>query len=345
MSSTIVGPDGVPLHSAEAPMPPPPASVRRALDRSREIDGEFVAVPGSEGWEVAAVLSGRRLLGGLLITGALDDEARRSLARARLLVGLLLLLGQQRVGAAAHLDGDLLDGVLDDRPGRRQEARAALTRSGLAPSTPLTVTVVDAPRSARRAIEAIRPIVRARRGLCAVHDGAIVIVCGDDLSDQIATAMLGHGIEAFIGRSSGATVEDGIPWHYRQARDASAAAAALELPGEVTDRRSLGVIGMLLSGARQETVVETISMLIGPILAYDESRGTELAPTLWAFFAANRHLAKAAERLHIHPNTLRQRLDRVDELLGPAWRDHGNSADLLLALRLWRLRGAHLLGR
>jgi DNA-binding PucR family transcriptional regulator len=41
----------------------------------------------------------------------------------------------------------------------------------------------------------------------------------------------------------------------------------------------------------------------------------------------------------VHPNTVTQRLGRVDELLGPGWREPARALDVQLALRVVALRG------
>jgi DNA-binding PucR family transcriptional regulator len=61
--------------------------------------------------------------------------------------------------------------------------------------------------------------------------------------------------------------------------------------------------------------------------------------TLETYFAAGSALAKTAERLHIHVNTVTQRLDRIGRLLGPGWQEPERALELQLALRLHRLRG------
>jgi DNA-binding PucR family transcriptional regulator len=76
------------------------------------------------------------------------------------------------------------------------------------------------------------------------------------------------------------------------------------------------------------------------VLAYDERRGTELVATLEAWFAAGSRPAETAKRLHVHPNTVAQRLDRIGTLLREDWRDPGRALDVQLALRLCRLRKA-----
>ena len=60
---------------------------------------------------------------------------------------------------------------------------------------------------------------------------------------------------------------------------------------------------------------------IDPLAAHDEAHGSELVETLRAFLLAGRGRRRAAEALGIHPNTLRQRLARIEELTGLAVAD------------------------
>ncbi|MGA8996197.1 MAG: helix-turn-helix domain-containing protein, partial [Nocardioidaceae bacterium] len=75
-----------------------------------------------------------------------------------------------------------------------------------------------------------------------------------------------------------------------------------------------------------------------PVLAYAASHGTELLATVEAWFAAGGRPSATAQRLHVHPNTVAQRLDRVRTLLGDGWRDPARTLDLQMALHLLRLR-------
>jgi sugar diacid utilization regulator len=49
-------------------------------------------------------------------------------------------------------------------------------------------------------------------------------------------------------------------------------------------------------------------------------------------------MQETADALHIHANTLRQRLDRIDALIGATWRRGSRSLDVQVALRLWRMK-------
>ena len=59
--------------------------------------------------------------------------------------------------------------------------------------------------------------------------------------------------------------------------------------------------------------------------------------TLEAWFAGGGRLKETGAALHIHPNTVSQRLDRVAGLLGDDWREPARALDLQLALRVHRL--------
>ena len=66
-------------------------------------------------------------------------------------------------------------------------------------------------------------------------------------------------------------------------------------------------------------------------------RGTELGETLEAYFGAGGSLSRTAGELHVHVNTVTQRLDRIARLLGEEWQEPERQLEVQLALRLHRL--------
>jgi DNA-binding PucR family transcriptional regulator len=102
---------------------------------------------------------------------------------------------------------------------------------------------------------------------------------------------------------------------------------------------------MLLGAMESPFAAQLLAAQLGPLLAYDRRRGTQLVPTAWTFLENDGSIAAAANALHIHANTLRQRLDRIDALLGESWRRGGRSLDVHVALRLWRLQSVGVGGR
>ncbi len=80
-----------------------------------------------------------------------------------------------------------------------------------------------------------------------------------------------------------------------------------------------------------------VDRTIGPVVAYDERRGTDLVRTLDAYFACGMSPARTKDELHVHVNTVAQRLERVGRLLGDDWQSPSRALEIQLALRLHRL--------
>jgi DNA-binding PucR family transcriptional regulator len=75
-------------------------------------------------------------------------------------------------------------------------------------------------------------------------------------------------------------------------------------------------------------------------VTYDRRRGTDLVRTLDAYFASGMSPARTKDALHVHVNTVAQRLERIGRLLGPDWQSPARALEIQLALRLHRLTGA-----
>jgi purine catabolism regulator len=73
--------------------------------------------------------------------------------------------------------------------------------------------------------------------------------------------------------------------------------------------------------------------VLGRLEAYDAVRGTALVATLETFLAT-RNAALAARRLYLHYNTLKNRLAKIEEIIGPYLDDPDRCLSLALALRL-----------
>ena len=77
--------------------------------------------------------------------------------------------------------------------------------------------------------------------------------------------------------------------------------------------------------------------MLGPVLDYDAERGSDLVGTLAAYFAAGSSPRHAAGELHVHVNTVSQRLSRIAILLGDDWQQPDRALEVQLALRMRRL--------
>ena len=76
---------------------------------------------------------------------------------------------------------------------------------------------------------------------------------------------------------------------------------------------------------------------IGAVTDYDSRRGTDLLRTLDAYFASGMSPVRTKDALHVHVNTVAQRLERISHLLGADWQSPQRALEVQLALRLHRL--------
>jgi hypothetical protein len=76
--------------------------------------------------------------------------------------------------------------------------------------------------------------------------------------------------------------------------------------------------------------------VLGAVVNYDLENGTDLAQTLEAFFANSGSVARASEALFVHRNTLRQRMQRIEELIGQSPETFEDWISAGLAARLVR---------
>ncbi len=105
--------------------------------------------------------------------------------------------------------------------------------------------------------------------------------------------------------------------------------------GATTGRYAL--YAMIFDTERVRELDRFIADSIGPLLDYDQRRGTDLVGTLSAYYVHRANVAATARALHVHVNTLLKRLDRAGNVLGIDWR-HENDLELQLGLRLHQLR-------
>lgn len=93
---------------------------------------------------------------------------------------------------------------------------------------------------------------------------------------------------------------------------------------------------LLLAVQQPEMLAATARSLLGPVLEYEERRGGDLVGSLAVFLDSGGSWQEAARRLHVHINTLRHRMSRIEELTGRSVADTGDRVDLYLATRALR---------
>lgn len=268
-----------------------------------------------------------------------DDGAIRLLETGATVIGLVLASDRAVAEAERRVQGEfvaeLLAGHADDKTMHRRAASAGVNVGAIR-----CVVVLD-PASAdvSTALAIGSRLARDRDGWSAHYDRRIVafLPAGDPASVREQLQAIGGDsqVTAAIARTSGAVAD--VRAAYRRARDAVMLLLALGRSGARALADELAVYQLLFTPAGQDGLRRFIDTTIGPLLRHDEEHGADLAATLEAYLAQTCRHAATAEILHIHVNTLYQRLARISDVLGEDWRSPDRALETQLALRLHRL--------
>ncbi len=91
---------------------------------------------------------------------------------------------------------------------------------------------------------------------------------------------------------------------------------------------------MLARSLDPEGLRACILPALAPLLSSDEQRGSEHIRTLRVYLAHDRHLRRTANALHLHVNSLRYRLRRIEQLPAMDLHDPDDRFHLELAVRI-----------
>ncbi|MEV6896153.1 GAF domain-containing protein [Amycolatopsis sp. NPDC051372] len=301
---------------------------------------------GRRAWTVP-VRAGSETFGHLVFAGRVEplDTDKRILERSAQTAALLLLVERQMSAAEQQVRGQVVDELLAERePDWVALRRRAKVSGAIDFSVRQTVLVLSATGTTRRRLlRAAADYVRAHGGVATEHGGHVVLLvpCTD------ATAAV-RSARKHLERATGGTVTAGVAGPaatapvvrslHREAERCHRLLVALGRAGTAASLADLGVLGLVLDGASREHVRRLVKDSAGPILAYDTEHGSLLAETLDGYFAAGENPRAAARRLQVHANTVYQRLDRVDQVLGHRrWREPAGALTLRIALQLRRV--------
>ncbi len=300
---------------------------------------------------VAPVIAGSEDLGGLIIraAGGLTGEDERLLELAAQSFAFLLLMRRSTAVAEGPVRDELLDDLIADPPHAPQQIAQRARRLGVDLRKP-HVLVLARPEGGEQGRAVVWASSYAYRlsGLKTVQGGCIVLLLpGIDASAAAKAVaaelspLLGHPVS--VAAAGPGWSPDGVVRMHQEAGRCLDAMSALGGTGSAASVQDLGFLGLLLSD--DNDVDGFVEAAIGPVLDYDAERFTDLTHTLEAYFASGGSPTNAAEALHVHPNTVSRRLERIGELLGPEWQKPGQVLEVQLALRLQRTREVLSRGR
>jgi len=170
----------------------------------------------------------------------------------------------------------------------------------------------------------------------------------DQLRRQLSTmcAAISTAVEqatgyAIITVAAGSPAEDvdGLAKAITQAREVAAIARRLGTRRQALLARDLGIYRLLSHFGNEPELTDFLREQIGPLLDHDATHSSELVQTLDTFLQHGLAKTETATALGIRRQTLYNRLDRINAVLGhDALTGHESRTALGLALHAWRLR-------
>ncbi|MET7719698.1 PucR family transcriptional regulator [Streptomyces mirabilis] len=171
----------------------------------------------------------------------------------------------------------------------------------------------------------------------AEHDGSEAGILADALLEAVRdplTAGLNDDGRLTLGVSAAVHSAEGLRGALEEARHARRVAAAR--PGRVcaAGHQELASHVLLLPFVPDDVRRAFTARLLDPLRDYDRRHRAELIPTLEAFLDCDGSWTRCATRLHLHVNTLRYRVGRIEQLTGRDLSRLEDKLDFFLALRM-----------
>ncbi|MFF3462445.1 PucR family transcriptional regulator [Streptomyces sp. NPDC001984] len=169
------------------------------------------------------------------------------------------------------------------------------------------------------------------------HDGSEAGILADALLDAVReplSAGLNDDGRVTLGVSAAVHSAEGLRGALEEARHARRVAAAR--PGRVcaAGHQELASHVLLLPFVPDDVRRAFTARLLDPLRDYDRRHRAELIPTLEAFLDCDGSWTRCATRLHLHVNTLRYRVGRIEQLTGRDLSRLEDKLDFFLALRM-----------
>jgi len=158
------------------------------------------------------------------------------------------------------------------------------------------------------------------------------------LAELIHTMRHERRIRMFVGVSNNCSTIGDYHRGYMEAQEALEIGRDLNAQGCSNLFSALGAYRYIYSFAHSDTLRDEYQDRIDVIVEYDKRKRANLLDTLEIYLECGGNVARTAQHLDVHRNTLLQRLDRLQRLCVLDLEQRQHRLPLLLALKVYRLR-------
>lgn len=319
------------------------ADVRTALSHSRAT-GRSAQVAGAQHMYVASVASHRRQHSALFVR--FNDEPADGdaniVAQAAQTLALIRMNEQARADAENRVRGELaVDIIAGTRDLSELEARSRTGSFSLSGPWRLMTIQGDIENDDRIAARLVR--VEPRILMTQRSPGITVLLPSAVIRDRPTLDTL---FEESGALDSSLVIISDTDYDRNQLRTAED-----EMWSCIRILNSLGISEGIfpteefapytaMFGTAPEQTERFMQRMLEPLRRWDRIHSAELISTLREYFESGMNIRRTATQMSVHVNTVKQRLERADLVLGQEWRSPERAFRLQVALRLDKLKSS-----
>lgn len=296
------------------------------------------------GATVVEVRRGREAIGAVVVDDVIEGDESPLVERCADLVAAFLVAQDRARGDLAERRRELVEQLVAPPVGGI--APASLTRLaefGVRPAGPFRLLVAVGSGPAIAAFDHRLELDFGRSLLRAELDGQLIGIVPEAAFQRLEAAVEASPVGTWrglrIGHSPPLHAFAIIPAELDLVQRVLEAAGTASSSDVLVSLRTYGAVGGFLSRVNLEPTRRAIAELIGALIEWDREQGTPLVETAFAYLDGGHSVAHVAERLHVHKNTVRQRLDRISAILGEGWAEGQRGLDHHIMLATHRILG------
>lgn len=311
-------------------------SVRRSAESGRLIELE----DGGPVEGVVAFAAGERHLGTVFLGRGgfpLSDVDARTVERAAQVCALLLLSREAVAETEYRVHSELIADLLSADAERRQDALARGRQRGTDAADLTSLLALSVPTGQRGRAVRLTATLAPSPSLVGEHQGLVVVLARPGLEERAEEIRrgVGHLLDDEVLGVMPPAGEPGV--EFPLVKKTVRLLEALRVRDVLADTGDYIPYAAVFD-ADAPAMTHFLQRTLGEVKRYDAERGTELLRTLRAFVHRGASPTQAARALNFHVNTVLQRLERLDRVLGGGWRADENYFRISLAVRMDELR-------
>lgn len=124
-----------------------------------------------------------------------------------------------------------------------------------------------------------------------------------------------------------------------EAKSAIEVAKRLYGKNSIGNYRELGIYKILLELKNEQAMLKVYNEKLGKLINYEKNDAKELLNCLEVYIDENRNIGNAADKLFVHRNTMKYRINKIQEILKCDLKDDNDIFNITLCLKIGKFLG------